>query len=92
MERLNRGTKVPRSVLETCLRLENDLEVETVLMLRAKARRSVRSETASLFAAEDWLGWMLVGRSGGDCDDYGTGLVKENADLVCIYRKLVTIQ
>lgn len=60
---------MPRNVLETCLRLEDELDVETVLMLRAKARRSVRSETASRFAAEDWLGWMLVGRSGGDCDD-----------------------
>lgn len=68
LERLNRGRKVRRGVLETCLKLEDELDVETVLLLRAKARRSVRSEMASRFAAEDWLGWMLVGRSGGDYD------------------------
>lgn len=69
LERLNRGSKVRREVLESCLRLEDLLDVETVLLLRAKARKLVRTETASRFAAEDWLGWMLIGSSGNSGSD-----------------------
>lgn len=61
LERLKRGNRTPASTLERCRNLEEVLDVETVLLLRSRARNAVRAEEAAQFAAEDWLGWMLIG-------------------------------
>jgi hypothetical protein len=74
LERLNNGNRTGAATLEECRLLEEALDVETVQLLRARARMAVRAETATRFAAEDWLGWMLIG-------DVGTGGVdREMAD------------
>jgi hypothetical protein len=69
LERLGKGNRAGAATLERCRSLEDALDVETLIMLRSRARRSVRTETATRFAAEDWLGWMLVGDRVRGSDD-----------------------
>lgn len=64
LERLSKGNRAKSSTVEICCELEDILDVETITFVRSRARNNVRTQTASRFAAEDWLGWMLIGHPG----------------------------
>jgi hypothetical protein len=57
--RLRKGGQVAAAERERCEQIESHLSVETVLLLRGKARKAVRADQAAKYAAEDWLGWMV---------------------------------
>jgi hypothetical protein len=46
LDRLNRGDRVSAAVREKCRQLEMDLDVETLLLVRARARKAVLAEKA----------------------------------------------
>jgi hypothetical protein len=56
--RLRKGGPINARDRDRCERLEDVLSVETVLLLRGKARKAVRADQAARYAAEDWLGWI----------------------------------
>lgn len=82
LERLSRGNRANAAVVETCLELEDVLDVETIIFVRSRARNKVRAQTANRFAAEDWLSWMFIGHqeSSGKVDREMTKDIRDAVD------------
>jgi hypothetical protein len=68
IDRLNRAGRASAATRDKCYLLESQIDVETLLLLRARARKAVLVEKATQFATEDWLSWMLIGSSDGGND------------------------